>query len=278
MPVPKRYFHVSQELNHDPELWEFTTEFGDRSIRTWMQILVYLDRSANQWRTSGDWLATLSRTVRQSVANVSRQIRWLSEKGWLAVRETAEDGSPAVFEAPKWAEYNRRQEHKRSQSVPDSGTLKARIDAPSFPTPTPSLSFPTPKSKKEERIKSSVSVVPTKSAPKTESTWRTYSDAYRSRYGADPIRNASVNGILSRLVDRLGADVAPQVAAFYVQHNNPFYVGKRHPVNLLLADCEGLHTQWVTGVKATTGEARNVERRDDAQAQIARVKAMMGEA
>ena len=94
MPVPKRYFHVSQELNHDPELWEFTAEFGDRALRTWMQILVYLDRSANQWRTSGDWLATLSRTVRQSVANVSRQIRWLSEKGWLTVGEATADGSP----------------------------------------------------------------------------------------------------------------------------------------------------------------------------------------
>lgn len=277
MPVPKRYFHVSQELNHDPELWEFTAEFGDRALRTWMQILVYLDRSANQWRTSGDWLATLSRTVRQSVANVSRQIRWLSEKGWLTVGEATADGSPLVFAAPKWAQYNRRQEHKRNASVPDSGTLKERIDIPSFPAPTPNLSFPTPKNKKEERIKSSVSAVPAKAAPKTEGVWESYRSAYELRYGAPPIRNASVNGILSRLVDRLGVDVAPAVATFYVQHNNPFYVGKRHPVSLLLADAEGLHTQWVTGVKATTGEAKNAERRDDAQAQIARVKAAMGE-
>ncbi len=142
MPVPKRYFHVSQELNHDPDLWEFTAEFGDRSLRTWLQILVYLDRSANQWRVSGDWLATLSRTVRQSVANVSRQIRWLSEKGWLAVREAAADGSPLVFVAPKWAEYNRRQEHKRNHAVPQSETLKEPIETPSFPTPTPNLTLP----------------------------------------------------------------------------------------------------------------------------------------
>ena len=133
------------------------------------------------------------------------------------------------------------------------------------------------KSESEERIKSSVSAVPAKSAPKTEGVWESYRSAYELRYGAPPIRNASVNGILSRLVDRLGVDVAPAVATFYVQHNNPFYVGKRHPVSLLLADAEGLHTQWVTGVKATTGEAKNAERRDDAQAQIARVKAAMGE-
>lgn len=135
----------------------------------------------------------------------------------------------------------------------------------------------------EEKEKSSVSVVPTKrrtravEVPKSSETWESYRTAYELRYGAVPVRNASVNGILSRLVDRLGADVAPAVAAFYVQHNKPFYVEKRHPVNLLLADAEGLHTQWVTGIKATTGEAKNAEKRDDAQAQIARVKAAMGE-
>lgn len=283
MPVPKRYFHVSQELNHDPELWEFTSEFGDRAIRTWMQILIYLDRSANQWRTSGDWLATLSRTVRQSSANLSRQIGWLVAKQWLTVREASADGSPLVFEAPKWAEYNRRQEHKRNHSVPESETKKERIDTPSFPTPTPSLSFPTPKKKKEEEeIKSSprelISVMPTERPPKSARSWDAYATAYLARYHAEPVRNAQVNSLLCKLVDKLGEEKAPAVAAFYVQHNNPFYVGKRHPVNLLLADAEGLHTQWVTGVKATTGEARNAEKRDDAQAQIARVKAAMGEA
>jgi len=68
------------------------------------------------------------------------------------------------------------------------------------------------------------------------------------------------------------------VAAFYLTHNKSFYVQARHPVTLLLRDAEGLRTEWATGVKATTGEARNVERRDDAMAQIQRVKAMMGEA
>ena len=152
MPVPKRYFHCSQEINTDPELWQFTTEFGDRSLRTWLQILSILDRSANQWRVSGDWLGTLSRMVRQSVANVSRQIRWLTEKEWLLIRETAADGSPLVFEARNWMKYNRTQEHKRNGTIPDSGTQRGLIDTPSFPTPTPtpSLSLPTPEDLKKD--------------------------------------------------------------------------------------------------------------------------------
>lgn len=142
MPVPKRYFHCSQEINSDPELWAFTAEFGDRSLRTWLQILSILDRSANQWRVSGDWLGTLSRMVRQSVANVSRQIRWLTENEWLLVRETAADGSPLVFEARNWTKYNRSQEQKGSRTNPGSGTQRGLVETPSFPTPTPNLSLP----------------------------------------------------------------------------------------------------------------------------------------
>jgi hypothetical protein len=101
MPVPKRYFHLSQEINGDPEMWSFTSEFGDRSIRTWLQILVYLDRTENQWRISCDWLGTLARLGRQSVPNVRRQIAWMIAKGWLIVRETSANGSPLMYSAPK---------------------------------------------------------------------------------------------------------------------------------------------------------------------------------
>lgn len=138
MPVPKRYFHLSQDINGDPEVWAFTMEFGERSLRTWMQMLVYLDRSGNEWRVSGDWLGTLARTVRQSVGNVSRQIDWMTAKGWLRVRESAEDGSPLVYEAPNWAKYNRMREPKRIQPSPTTGTE----EVPLLTYPTPSLSDP----------------------------------------------------------------------------------------------------------------------------------------
>jgi hypothetical protein len=138
MPVPKRYFHLSQDINSDPEIWSFTSEFTDRALRTWLQILVFLDKTGNCWRTSGDWLATLSRTVRQTAANVSRQIEWMIAKGWLRVREAAADGSPVVLEAPNWSKYNRRQGQKGDASNPNAG---AHCD-PLLSFPTPNLSLP----------------------------------------------------------------------------------------------------------------------------------------
>lgn len=128
-------------------------------MRTWLQILIYLDRSANQWRLAGDWLAVLSRTVRQSSANLRRQIGWLVEKRWLMVAEQATDGSPLVLKSPNWLKYNRTQEHKRNGTIPDQGA----VEDPLLSFPSPSLSVPSPKDKEEE--KSAVPVSKKRSPP-----------------------------------------------------------------------------------------------------------------
>lgn len=96
------------------------------------------------------------------------------------------------------------------------------------------------------------------SAPKGSSiaTWESYRDAYQKRYGAPPIRNATINGQLSNLVKRLGEDSAPHVAEFYLTHQDPRYVRAMHPVGLLLLDAEKLHTEWVTKRNVTTVTAR----------------------
>jgi hypothetical protein len=104
-------------------------------------------------------------------------------------------------------------------------------------------------------------------------TWDAYASAYQTRYKVLPVRNQQVNSQLKQLVARLGQDDAPKIAAFYLTHHKPLYVSARHPTNLLLRDCEGLRTEWATGMKATTGEAKQMEQQDDARAQIARVTA-----
>jgi len=134
--------------------------------------------------------------------------------------------------------------------------------------------------KQEQNI--SVSVVPTSRRLKIEKglsisvqTWESYAAAYMNRYGAPPVRNAKVNSNLSRLVDRLGAIEAPQVAAFYLTHNKPLYVQARHSTDLLLRDAEGLRTEWVTGTKSTTLESKNAEHRDNVTEQLKRVRAQL---
>lgn len=95
---------------------------------------------------------------------------------------------------------------------------------------------------------------------KTEPIWRAYSDAYRQAYGADPVRNAKVNGQLANIVDRIGAEDAPAVAAWFVQHRKRWYVEKGHSVECLQKDCEQLRTEWATGRRSTSTAAIQADR------------------
>jgi hypothetical protein len=71
-------------------------------------------------------------------------------------------------------------------------------------------------------------------------------------------------------VERIPEAEAPAVAAFYLTHNDAFYVKSMHPVGLLLRDAEKLRTEWATGRKVTSIQARQGEARD------ANVDAMKG--
>ncbi|MHB8322634.1 MAG: YdaU family protein [Acidithiobacillus sp.] len=78
----------------------------------------------------------------------------------------------------------------------------------------------------------------------TTKTWDAYSQAYRKRYGTDPVRNRTVNGQMANFVQRLGQEEAPAVAAFFVNHGGRFYAQSMHPVGLLLSHAESLRTEW----------------------------------
>lgn len=102
-------------------------------------------------------------------------------------------------------------------------------------------------------------------------TWAAYSQAYVRRYGTLPVRNKQINAQLKKLVEYLGPTEAPQVAAFYLTCTLPLYVTARHPTNLLLRDATGLHTQWATGTRATSVEARSAEMKTGMNEQLKRV-------
>lgn len=106
--------------------------------------------------------------------------------------------------------------------------------------------------------------------PLNRTTWDAYSAAYALRYGVAPVRNASVNSCIVNIVKRLGPE-APEVAAFYLSHNDQFYVKKQHSTKQLLNDCEGLRTQWKRGRRVTGLEARSAEQKDAVLEQIKRL-------
>ena len=99
-----------------------------------------------------------------------------------------------------------------------------------------------------------------KTPPPTRETWNAYSFAYKTRYGVEPVRNATISGQLAQFVKRIGATEAPRVAAYYVHHNNQFYVTKMHTVGLLLADAEKLRTEWATNRMTTQTQARQSDK------------------
>lgn len=100
---------------------------------------------------------------------------------------------------------------------------------------------------------------PKKEEPPTRKTWIAYSQAYESRYGVTPVRNKTIAGQLANFVKRIGREESPHVAAFFVYHNNQFYVKKMHTVGLLLADAEKLRTEWATNKTVTDTQARQTD-------------------
>lgn len=91
-------------------------------------------------------------------------------------------------------------------------------------------------------------------------TWANYAMAYRTRYTAWPVWNASVAGKLSKLIDRVGHADAPKVAAFYVKCiHDARLIAQHHPLGLLLANAEGYHTMWLTNRPTTGTQARQQE-------------------
>lgn len=91
-------------------------------------------------------------------------------------------------------------------------------------------------------------------------TWQAYASAYRIRHGVAPVRNAKVNANVKQLVQRLGRDEAPQVAAFFLTVNERYVVQGMHDLGALLARCEAYRTQWATGRQVTEAGARQADK------------------
>lgn len=92
------------------------------------------------------------------------------------------------------------------------------------------------------------------------STWSAYCGAYSMRYGAEPVRNAKVNSQIKQLVQALGHEEAPQVAAYFLTINDQFFVKRCHPLDILLTQCGAIRTQWVTGRQITSTKAQQIDR------------------
>lgn len=103
-------------------------------------------------------------------------------------------------------------------------------------------------------------------------TWKSYCDAYFSRYGTEPVRNQKVNSQIKNFVKRLSYEDAPFVAAHYLENNTSYYVQRGHSVDCLLSDAEKLRTEWATGESMTATRAKQI---DQTQANFSAVNEAM---
>lgn len=151
----QRYVPITQGFNDDPEAWELTYTFGDRSIRLWIEILRIMEESANQWRMVDGWSTSLSRKVRQSPANVQRIVDWMLAKGWLIVGQESTNGSPIILTARNYAKFHdRHKTAKKTTADNDVVPLPILPSEPSFlkPSPTPPKTQPSKTALKADRV------------------------------------------------------------------------------------------------------------------------------
>lgn len=102
-------------------------------------------------------------------------------------------------------------------------------------------------------------------------TWEAYASAYQRQTGQLPARNAKTNALVQQLVQRLGHEEAPQVAAFYVGHPNPYYANRVWPLDALVKDAEPMRTQWAAKVRVTPQAAQAAAQQSHYEARRARL-------
>lgn len=146
----------------------------------------------------------------------------------------------------------------RSNFLSRLSAIGLHSDKPEPKTKTPQ------KSTKLESVDDSQSEAKSSKAgakPKaTTLVWRAYAEAFRDRYGVEPLRNSTTNSQIKHFVRRIGEDEAAEVARFYVGYNETFYLKCMHPVGLMLKDAETLHARWRSGHFISSSQAQNVER------------------
>lgn len=92
-----------------------------------------------------------------------------------------------------------------------------------------------------------------------DACWNAYSNAYAQRHGATPVRNSKTDMQLAKFIESIGADDAPAIAAHFLQTNNSYYITRYHDLALLVADCQKIRTEWLTGRQMTAAEARQAD-------------------
>lgn len=184
-------------------------------------------------------------------------------------REVAQLRAKTAAEA-RWAKV------KQSADARSNASSNARSNAQALLEECPS---PSPSSSPSSSSPSAPSPAPKRGADteRNSAIWEAYADAYAARYGVAPVRNARTNGQVAQFAKRVPAEDAVALAAWFVGHNDQFYLKTGHQLAQLLKDAEKLRTEWATGRRMTSTQARQLDRAGSMMDIVAKIKAERGE-
>jgi hypothetical protein len=114
MPRPKRWFHLSQDINSDPEFETLCKNFGLGGVRFFLQVMAILDKTDNHWSLhKGFDLNVLARCCGTKPKKISGSYALLIEMKWISVG-VDEDLNEFIF-APNYAKYRGNRVHEKEK-------------------------------------------------------------------------------------------------------------------------------------------------------------------
>lgn len=156
MPKIRRYHPLSHDFNHDMEVRELRSKFGDWMGYGWQEILSIADRNNGFVKGELDQIATymarasLSKRLDYPIKQARLALGWMLDRGWIRLVPTEVEGStmllptevegsakgqPAGIEIVNFAEYHRTREPKQppSETSETSETSKYHKNDTLFP-------------------------------------------------------------------------------------------------------------------------------------------------
>ncbi len=218
-----------------------------------------------------EWNPPENPNQRKAAVKVVRQIpvecSWIAEftmvcGGALGIEPQAEqNGSGTVQKGFLNQEQEQEQEQKQEQEQEKNTSSPALTGELVDAELLPAVAAAPATEEKPRRATAGQGGAETALQISCRETWAAYCRAYADRYGAPPVRAAKQNAQVKQIVQALGAEEAPQVAAWFVGHPAQWYVTKGHDIGLLLTDITKLRTEWATGRVVTSTVARQADRR-----------------
>jgi len=114
MPRPKRWFHVSQDINFDPEFECLCKKFGLGGVRFFLQVMAILDKTENHWSLPKDFdLNVLARCCGTKPRTILGSYQLLIDMKWISVG--VDENLNQFILAPNYLKYRGNRVHEKEK-------------------------------------------------------------------------------------------------------------------------------------------------------------------